>query len=220
MDNPTSIFKSLPARAVIVWLFAALVGMLLSSHTWWNALNWDALLYLCFLVGFASLPAVRNYWIKRQISERRFITAVVLLMLVGQIAQNERTIFPLTSWNMYGKEDAVEKEVVEFVGVTKDGRRYQLNPAVAFPSLGRGTLRIHNQMEGLARGFNMTDEGDLKDEFANLLKKSLKAVAKQHEHDGRTPPLAKVEVYRFRPQTAETKRLLVEFELEAEGTSL
>lgn len=220
MDKPASILKSLPARTAVVWLLAALVGVLFSSHSFRNALHWDALLYLGFLVGLTSFPQIQTYWSKRHTSEKRFLVTMVFLMLVGQIAQNERKIFPLTCWNMYGEKNAVENEVVEFVGVTADGHRYQLNPAVAFPTLGNGTLRIHNQMEGFARGWSASEEGDLKDEFASLLQESLLAVARKHVNDGRTPPLTKVEVYRVRTQGAESKRLLIEFDLAAEDTSL
>jgi len=188
-----ALLKQLPRRlrtraaswAARSWMTALAAAALLTlgRRSAMQLLQPEFLLYLAILLGVAMLPAVRRFVSSLPKQHRWGYGLLLTVLLTGQMAGEDRGLFPLVRWDMYSRPLDPQRIVIpRYVGVTAKGQRVLLNPSTLFPSVGSGTLRLHNRMELLAKAVINPARGPHAAEIEARLQSMLHALATKHNH--------------------------------------
>jgi len=173
-----------PVRwATGIWLVSMAAALIWSARRGdvLQPLQLEFLVYLALLPAIAMLPVVRRF-VSRLPRPHRWALAVLLTtLLTGQMTGDDRGIFPVVRWHMYSKPIAPDNaSVLHYFGVSASGERIRLNPSTLFPSLGGGTLRLHNRMEQLTKAAQIEHEPGLQQRIEQRLNNMLRALATRH----------------------------------------
>lgn len=89
----------------------------------------EAACYLALLAGLRTVRPIRTYLQEIPRLHRMILTALFLLLLVGQVVNKPRLTFPFTSWAMYGRpEDPDTLVFYRYEGLDEAQRVVALNP--------------------------------------------------------------------------------------------
>ncbi|MBK1875903.1 hypothetical protein [Pelagicoccus mobilis] len=133
---------------------------------------------VCCVFGILIQNASFKKWLK-ELSPRSQLILVgfVLIMTAGHFVRSSKATFPFVHWDMYTKPlQHLEMYHFELEATLSDGQLIELNPSRLFPSLGFGSLRIHNKIHNLC----VRLETDAKS-YESDAKELLEAIAYQYE---------------------------------------
>jgi len=116
----------------------------------------EGLVYLGLLVAVAAHPGIRH--LARSIPRRSSVASagLLILLVVGQIANNAKTTFPFVPWELYTRPAPGDAVVFEYSGLTQEGEEKSLNVLGLAHSLGIG----HALLGSLSRFDLAEDEAD------------------------------------------------------------
>ncbi len=125
------------------WLIIVLAGLLLSPHSLGTrALAFaQALFYLPFFLWLASFPALRELFAGLGKGRQIFFLGLAGLIFIGQIASDNRRLYPFLQWRMYCSINPTDS-YVEYAATHASGTRSHLPFAKLAP-----TTSTHDFME-------------------------------------------------------------------------
>ncbi len=204
-----ALLRKLPRRvrtrsilwAVGVWFASLLLAGLFTvgRRPAAQLLQLEFLVYLAMLLAAAMLPVVRRF-VSRIPQPHRWGYALLLTaLLTGQIAGEDRGLFPLVRWHMYSKPlDPKNITATRYAGVTASGKRILLNPGTLYPSLGYGSLRLHNRLELLGKASIEMEHTEHAEEVQRRLQGMLCALARRHNQIAAHEKVVRVELWHAR----------------------
>ncbi len=109
--------------------------------------------FLCvaaIATAICANPIFRQWFRDLSSKSQLSLIGLIALIVAGHFARSSNVTFPFVTWDMY-TEVATPSTLnrVELEGVTEDGESISINPSRLFPSLGFGTLRIHNLLHSI-----------------------------------------------------------------------
>ncbi|MFT4175546.1 MAG: hypothetical protein QM627_02715 [Luteolibacter sp.] len=127
---------------------------------------------VALLVGVSRIGIVRSFFADMSGFQRCVASGLVVVLMVGQLKDESRKIFPFVSWTMYSKQTGKATKVYAFRAICEDGACVQLSTNL-FPS---NTLNVARKLKSLvdARVKASGKKREKIDEQIRLLEESLR----------------------------------------------
>ena len=183
---------------IAYWLLIVVIGLSLSPHSLaTRALAFgQALLYLPFLILLTRIPTLRALFDGVGRTQRVLFMTMGALILIGQVASDNRKLHPFLQWRMYCSAKPSDT-YVEYIAESASGRRDHFPFADAAPTTSPRDFmeRFGNKVKSITDVGNLTtSERERLDVFRDEMGTLVRIYNARHHARPNGDPVTRVEV--------------------------